>query len=544
MLVLSCNVSDDKVYTSSMKLDNGIIEKVSIMKDGLYSVCYTDCKQMITRNGRILKVVYSNCDRDRYILFDSSEDNMNRRERIYFNQIKAIKDITPIDSYRIAVKHGFKGTVEEWLKSLEGKTPVAGVDYWTDEDKAAVKEELGEMVKNEVESVNTELTEAVESVKESIDTIESIKEEASKLVDEANTQIDRVSGQIDQIEDTVKESVTCHSGERLEGESDEDVIDRIMDGKEPKLGDRLMIKTFSEETGTYNYITYTYYDSWKISDSGVIDANSVIIDRDLVITDENGNSEVISTKGKSIYEVLDMVLNKEVEPTIEQPKVTITLTGAGEKEAGSIFIPNYNASLSTGSYTYGPDTGIEALEWEITDTNGNTSNNPTGSFEPFIVVDDTEYCITAKATHGNGTIPITNLKNEYPSGQITSGEKIAVSMKITGYRSYFYGANVDPIELDSDSIRNNLTNGGKLTSKVFSIKIPEGTNQVVIALPDSKVITSVIDNGAFGIDIVSCFILTEMQIEGMSSYNSKPYNIYVYNPAATLSSSEYKITIK
>ncbi|MBR3599630.1 MAG: hypothetical protein IKL53_07100, partial [Lachnospiraceae bacterium] len=315
-------------------------------------------------------------------------------------------------------------------------------------------------------------------------------------------------------------------------------------GKEPKLGDRLMIKTFSEETSKYNYITYTYYDEWKATDTGNIDADNVVIDKDLVITDEHGNSEVINTKGKFMYEVLDMILNKEIEPTIEQPKVTVTLTGAEEKEVGSIFIPNYSASLSAGSYSYGPDTGIEALEWEITDSNGNTSNNPTGSFEPFIVVDDTEYFITAKATHGDGTIPITNLKNEYPAGQIISGEKVAVSMKVTGYRGFFYGANVEPIELNSTNIRNNLTNGGKLTSKEFSIKIPEGANQVVIVLPDNKFIASVIDTGSFGINIVSCFELSEMQIEGMSGYNSKPYNIYVYSPAASLSSNEYKVTIE
>ena len=117
-------------------------------------------------------------------------------------------------------------------------------------------------------------------------------------------------------------------------------------------------------------------------------------------------------------------------------------------------------------------------------------------------------------------------------------------MKVTGYRGFFYGANVEPIELNSANIRNNLTNGGKLTSKEFSIKIPEGANQVVIVLPDNKFITSVIDTGSFGINIVSCFELSEMQIEGMSGYNSKPYNIYVYSPAASLSSNEYKVTIE
>jgi hypothetical protein len=46
------------------------------------------------------------------------------------------------DAYRIAVAHGFKGTIEEWLESLNGYTPVRGKDYWTEEDIAAIVAEL------------------------------------------------------------------------------------------------------------------------------------------------------------------------------------------------------------------------------------------------------------------------------------------------------------------------------------------------------------------------------------------------------------------
>jgi hypothetical protein len=46
------------------------------------------------------------------------------------------------DAYKIAVEHGFKGTIEEWLESLNGYTPVRGKDYWTEEDIAAIVAEL------------------------------------------------------------------------------------------------------------------------------------------------------------------------------------------------------------------------------------------------------------------------------------------------------------------------------------------------------------------------------------------------------------------
>lgn len=39
-----------------------------------------------------------------------------------------------LSAYALAVKHGFKGTEEEWLESLKGYIPERGVDYWTDAD--------------------------------------------------------------------------------------------------------------------------------------------------------------------------------------------------------------------------------------------------------------------------------------------------------------------------------------------------------------------------------------------------------------------------
>lgn len=50
-----------------------------------------------------------------------------------------------ITAYGIAVKHGFKGTEEEWLESLIGYTPKRGVDYYTEEDKEEFLREIGEM---------------------------------------------------------------------------------------------------------------------------------------------------------------------------------------------------------------------------------------------------------------------------------------------------------------------------------------------------------------------------------------------------------------
>lgn len=53
--------------------------------------------------------------------------------------------INGLSAYEIAVKHGFSGTETEWLLSLrgkDGKTPVKGVDYFTDQE---IDDFLGEL---------------------------------------------------------------------------------------------------------------------------------------------------------------------------------------------------------------------------------------------------------------------------------------------------------------------------------------------------------------------------------------------------------------
>jgi hypothetical protein len=58
-------------------------------------------------------------------------------------------DVIYSDAYEIAVANGFKGTIDEWLASIKGEKgdkgdkgdfPVAGVDYFTIEDKAEMVE--------------------------------------------------------------------------------------------------------------------------------------------------------------------------------------------------------------------------------------------------------------------------------------------------------------------------------------------------------------------------------------------------------------------
>jgi len=91
--------------------------------------------------------------------------------------------------------------------------------------------------------------------------------------------------------------------------------------------------------------------------------------------------------------------------------------------------------------------------WSITDTNGNSSTEPSGSFPKFTVADTTNYIITAKATHTDGSYPKTNIGNDYTEGQIKGGTKSATSAAITGYRKTFWGTLSEKTELSNETIR-------------------------------------------------------------------------------------------
>jgi len=152
---------------------------------------------------------------------------------------------------------------------------------------------------------------------------------------------------------------------------------------------------------------------------GNYSADTVYFSDDLLTTSPIGNIELvngqatIAAKGKNLKELFNTIFVKEAFPEATDPVVTVKLTEAGAYEVGSEVTVNYVASLSAGSYTYGPETGINATSWAIEDSNGATATAELGNFEKVTVEDDFNYFITATATHNAGAMPVTNTGNDY-----------------------------------------------------------------------------------------------------------------------------------
>lgn len=219
MAIMSCSSVDNKKYNLVQTSNDGFNtpENVTITSDGLYSVYYNSNGRKLLVSGRIKDVYIGSNANNSYIMVDNSEDNSNRKERIYFTNITYIKDITPNDAYRIAVDHGFIGSVEDWLDSMrngksaydvavdegftgtkeewieslkvkgdKGDTPRKGVDYWNEEDINEVKS----FISGKVDDV---IGDAVQSVEDDRSKAEAAAEAAKGYRESVSSYVDIVN---------------------------------------------------------------------------------------------------------------------------------------------------------------------------------------------------------------------------------------------------------------------------------------------------------------------------------------------------------------
>ena len=160
------------------------------------------------------------------------------------------------------------------------------------------------------------------------------------------------------------------------------------------------------------------------------------------------------------------------------------------------------------------------------------------------VGDSTNYKITATVNHSAGVNPKTNIGTEKPDLAIKAGSKTATSGAITGYRAYFYGSNTTGADIaDSAAIRGTTNKGAIGVKNKENYAIAEGTKVVVIAVPATYKVTSILDTGAFGTDIFASFVKSSIAVEGVDAYEATNYNVYTYKPDAALGANTYQITI-
>nr|DAH79588.1 MAG TPA: hyaluronidase [Caudoviricetes sp.] len=335
-----------------------------------------------------------------------------------------------------------------------------------------------------------------------------------------------------------------------EGESDAQALARVI--TTPKKGDMaVVVREFVSDK--HSYTAYIYDTAWSAMD-GNYSADNVYFDKDLtytanigVLTVPSSGSGTISASGKNVKDVLASILASEKNPSTVAPAVTIgTQTNFGTFEIGTKKNLVYGATLSAGSYTYGPATGITAKTWEATCT-GVTGSKTTasGTFEN-VVAEATPKTVTVKATYNAGAIPVTNLGNPYPTGQIKAGSASKTSNSLVGVRYMFWGPMTDAsAELSSANIRALANKKASSTGTLATFGAGTGAKKVVVAVPAGRKITKALLTSAMNADITSVFVKqsSQSQVEGAENYTAAAYDVYVYQPASIDAGETYSITI-
>ena len=300
-----------------------------------------------------------------------------------------------------------------------------------------------------------------------------------------------------------------------------------------------------------SYTAYVYDEgAWKAMD-GNYDAGNVYFGKDITYTVGIGTlakpagSATFNAKGKSLEQVLSSLMAKEANPSKSEPAVSFTSQGGiGTYEIGTKKNLSYAVTLSAGSYTYGPPTGITAQSWSVA-CDGVTKTTANGTFEN-VVAEATAKKMVATAEYGDGAIPVTNLGNEYPAGKIVAGSKQANSGEYKGVRYMFWGPMADAgMALNSANIRALAHNKASGTGVLATFGAGAGAKKVVVAVPAGRKITKVLMPSALSADVTSLFVKqgAQSQVEGANAYAATAYDVYVYQPASIDAGETYSVTI-
>lgn len=319
----------------------------------------------------------------------------------------------------------------------------------------------------------------------------------------------------------------------------------------PAQGDMAIVER-AVATNANSHTAYVYDgENWCAMD-GNYNAENVYFSDDLTYTAAIGvlpkpsGSAKLAAKGKNIKQVLASVLAKEENPNKTNPAVSFDSQGNfGTYEIGTKKNLSYTASLSAGSYTYGPATGITAQSWSVSCTGvDGAKTSATGVFEN-VVAEATAKTITATATYNEGAVPKTNLGNDYPAGKIAAGSASKTSNKFVGVRYMFWGPVTTNIELNSANIRALANKKAVGTGVLDTFGAGDGAKKVIVAVPADRKISKVLMPSALNADVTALFVKqsTTVSVEGANGYTGAAYNVYVYQPASIDAGETYSVTI-
>lgn len=362
-----------------------------------------------------------------------------------------------------------------------------------------------------------------------------------------------------------------------------------LENAEKQDGDVAIVKALIAN-GKYSYTSYVYEAAldvegnascgWTAMDGNYSAANVFLKDQITLAGDYGkdsakhsittiGNLKIgdVIPAGTSLQEMFMNMLSQRLQPenpTAPAASITLYMDGATKKsvagavEVGTTITPSYTASLSAGKYTFGPDTGVTATSYSVTSTGRKTvdgatadtvedsATTTTGTFNSFVVDDDTNYKLSVSIPHSAGVVANDNLGSpSNPVKQIAAGTKTKDSSAVTGYRAWFCGykngtnALADASAITGAQVRalGNAANGSWLSSMNVS-----QMKQMFFAAPAGKGYQPVIKDASTTAPQTIKGRVT-VSVEGKDGFDAIDYDVwYVENASAASGSATLNIT--
>lgn len=239
------------------------------------------------------------------------------------------------------------------------------------------------------------------------------------------------------------------------------------------------------------------------------------------------NPNDILTKGSTFTEVMKQIFQKTVPPTYTDPTSSLSVSPSSTQEIGSTV--NYTISPSFTQNDAG------ALSQVVLKDDGNiVSTQSTTS--TFTIVGKTvqagSVVLSGEYTYGQGGVKDDNFGNPDPTGRIEAGT-ITSNLSVSGAYFNWYGSD-SQAPSDSDDIRAL----GSSFSNSFTLNTGNSNTKMIIAIPSTKNLVSVIDQDALNANITANYILsgTINQVEDGGG-NLVSYKVYVLTIASAYSSN-------
>jgi len=231
----------------------------------------------------------------------------------------------------------------------------------------------------------------------------------------------------------------------------------------------------------------------------------------------------IIPRGSTLTEVVKQIFQQVVPPTYVEPSSSISMSPSSTQEIGSTINYTVNPSFTKN------DAG-NLISVEIKRDSTTISNQPSAT--PFVdsnrIVQAGNVNYSCTYSYGQGDIKDDNFGNPDPNGRIEAGN-ISSNRNVSGsYYNWYGSSQSDPI--DSSDIRSL----GNSFSNSFTLNTGDSDTKMIIAIPSTRNLVSVIDVDALNANITNNYILsntlTQVEDGGGNLVNYKVYVLSIAKP--------------